>query len=173
MAVRTNGSLTGLAVLTLNGGEKVGRVQDAVFHAGTGRVTGFLIDGGGLLAKAKFLPAGLVESVGADALTVKSADVLSDSNPAASDPDELFAHALEGRPVVTMSGAALGKVTDTLIDANALTVVALVLATGMLDNALHGRPSLPFALIQTFGKDSLVVPDTYDPKAPEHHAPIA
>ena len=73
MAERTGRELAGLAVVTLAGGERLGRVDDVVFHAATGRVTGFLVSLGGLLGKTRFLPAGQAQSLGADALTVPGA----------------------------------------------------------------------------------------------------
>ena len=44
-------------------------------------------------------------------------------------------------------------------------LVSLVLTTGLLDNVLHGKPHLPVATIKAIGKDSIVIPDSYDPKA--------
>lgn len=169
MALRTGSELAGLAVVTLAGGERLGRVHDVVFHVASGRVTGFLVDGGGLFSKARFLPSAQVQSVGSDALTVAAEDALGERSPAQSDPDELEARSLEGRPVLSASGTVLGKVFDTLVDTEALTVPALMLSVGLLSNTVHGKPRLPLALVQTVGKDSLVVPDTYDPGAAEYH----
>ena len=171
MAVKTGGELSGLAVMTLAGGSRLGRVHDIVFHALSGRIVGFLVETGGLLSKPKFLPAGQVHSVGADALTVASADVLADMPQPQSDPDVLEARSLAGRAVMSEAGAAVGTVKDVLVETDALVVAALVLATGFLDNALHGRPSLPLSLVRTVGKDSIVVPKDYDPRAAEHNAP--
>lgn len=171
MPLRTVGELAGLAVVTLAGGERLGRLHDVVFHVSSGRVTGFLVDGGGLFHKPKFLPAGQVKNVGADALTISAADVLVETNPAEADPDELEGRPLQGRPVLNASGSVLGKINDVLIDAESLTVPGFVLSTGLIDNALHGKPHLPVAMVKTVGKDSIVVPDAYDPKSPENHAP--
>ncbi len=170
---RTGGSLSGLAVMALAGGERLGRVQDIVFHAPSGRVTGFLVSTGGVLTKTRFLPATQVQSIGADALTVPGADALGEGNPTAFDPDELEGKSLEGRPVLSESGTVVGKVTDVVVDTAAMMVSALVLATGLLDNALHGRPTLPLPLVRAFGKDSLVVPDAYDPHSSANHAPVS
>lgn len=171
MALKTGGELGGLAVMTLAGGARLGRVHDIVFHAPTGRIAGFLVDTGGLLAKPRFLPAGQVHSLGADALTVTDADALEEASLAQAEPDTLEARSLAGRPVMSEAGTAWGTVKDVLVETDTLVVPSLVLATGFLDNALHGRPSLPLPLVRTVGKDSLVVPNTYDPKASEHNAP--
>ena len=164
MAERTGRELAGLAVVTLAGGERLGRVDDVVFHAATGRVTGFLVGLGGLLGKTRFLPAGQAQSLGADALTVPGADVLQDKSAAQRDPDEVSGKSLEGLPVLNESGTVIGKVADIVVDDQAL-LVSLALATGLLDNVLHGKPHLPVATIKAIGKDSIVIPDSYDPKA--------
>lgn len=169
MALQTGAELTGLAVITLEGGERLGRLRDVIFHIASGRITGFLVDPGGMFAKPRFLPAGQVKSVGADALTVTAAEALAETIPTQDDPDEWEARPLEGRPVLNASGTALGKVADVLVDTTALTVPALTLSTGLVGNALHGKPRLPLSFVKTVGKDSLVVPDTYDPKSPEYH----
>lgn len=171
MAVKTGGELNGLAVMTLAGGTRLGRVHDIVFQPLSGRIVGFLVDTGGLLAKPKFLTTGHVHAIGTDALTVTDAEVLEDSSQAVADPDYLEARSLAGRAVMSEAGAALGTVKDVLVDTEGLVVPSLVLATGFLDNALHGRPTLPLAVVLTVGKDSLVVPSSYDPKAAANNAP--
>jgi uncharacterized protein YrrD len=142
-----------------------------VFNASSGRVTGFLVDVGGLFSKARFLPAGQVKSLGADALTVPGADVLGETNPAENDPNELEGRPLGGRPVMSASGTVLGKVSDVTVDTDTLTVPDLILSTGLIDNALHGKPRLPLTMVKTVGKDSIVVPDDYDPKTPDNPVP--
>lgn len=164
MATRTAGELNGLAVLTINGGERLGRVEDVVVYVQTGRVTGFLVDGGGLFKPARFLPAAEAQSLGADALTVKSVDALVDA-PKPLPEGEWLSKTLVGLPVVNEAGTALGKIADIAIDVDTLRVLAFTLSTGLLDNALHGKPHLPLEDVRTVGKDSVVVASTYDPKA--------
>ncbi len=170
MAAKTGGELSGLAVMTLAGGSRLGRVHDVVFHMPSGRIAGFLVETGGLLSKPMFLPAAQVRSLGTDALTVADADALGGNRQAQADPDLLEARALSGRPVMSETGTAVGTVKDILVDTETLAVSFLILATGFLDNALHGRPTLPLSLVRTVGKDSLVVPGSYDPKAAENNA---
>ena len=169
MATRTGSELRGLAVMTLAGGERLGRIHDTIFHAASGRVTGFLVDSNGVFSKPRFLPSGQVQSLGGDALTITTADALSKDNPASVDTDELEAHALDGRPVMSASGTVLGKIADVNIDTDSLTVPSFLLSVGLLSNTIHGKPRLPLALVKTVGRDSIVVPDTYDPGAAEYH----
>lgn len=159
--------------MSLADGERLGRLQDVVFHPSNGRVTGFLVDAGGLFAKPRFLPADQVKNLGADALTVMSDTALTDANPAVTDPDVFEAKPLEGRAVLNHAGTVLGKIFDVVVDTDALTTPEFVLATGLISNALHGKPRLPMNLVQTIGKDSVVVSDAYDPQAAESDAPAS
>jgi uncharacterized protein YrrD len=173
MAIRSGGELTGLAVITLEGGERLGRLHDVIFRMPLGQIAGFLVSGGGLFAKTQFLPISQVRSVGTDAVTITGAEALSDKNPANVGSDEFEGRSQEGCPVLSTGGTVLGKIADVLVDTDALTVSAFLISTGLVTNALHGKPRLPLALVRTLGKDSVVVPDTYDPGAAEYHGPSA
>ncbi len=169
MATKTAHELAGLAVMTLTGGERLGRVDDVVFVPATGQITGLLVDRGGMFSKPKFLPAGQIQSLGADAVTVTGEDALIEANPPQSNPAEVASKTLAGRPVLNPAGTVLGKVSDVAVDTDTLTVPSLVIATGLLDNALHGRPILPLSLVQTIGADSVIASEAYDPKSPNVH----
>ena len=151
-------------MVTLTGGERLGRIADVVFQAATGAVTGFLVDRGGMFSKARFLAAGQVQGLGADALTITSEEALSEATPTSAG--EFAAKPLDGRPVLNQAGTVLGRVADVAVDTKALSVPYLLLATGLLENALHGKPQLPLSEVQTIGADSIIVANTYDPKAP-------
>ena len=167
MATRTGRELAGLAVITLNGGERLGRVEDVLFLPSSGQVAGLLVDRGGMFSRPKFLPAGQIQSVGADAVTVAGEEALAEAGP---DPAAVASKTLDGRPVLNQAGTVLGKVTDVIVDTDSLLITALVLSTGLLDNALHGRPLLPLSLVQAIGADSVIASNSYDPKAPPAHS---
>ena len=163
MAIKTGKELSGLAVVSLTGGEKLGRVDDVVFDPSSGRVTGFFVDRGGMFSKPKFLPAGDVHVLGDDALTVASEKALLDGPSALTG--ELAAKTAENLPVLNPAGTVLGKVSDIGVDTQAMTVPYLILATGIIGDTLHGKPHLPVSAIQTVGADSVIVSASYDPKA--------
>jgi uncharacterized protein YrrD len=169
MTIKTSRELDGLAVVSLSSGERLGRVEDVVFHPASGRVTGFLVNRGGMFTKPKYLAADQVQALGADALTIKSEEALTDSDTVGAPPEDIAAKQLDGRPVLNQAGIILGKIADIALETEGLTVPYLVLATGLLDNALHGKPQLPLSLIQTIGADSVIVSNAYDPKPPDAH----
>lgn len=164
MAMKTGRELAGLAVVSLGGGDRLGRVDDVLFRLDSGRVTGFLVDRGGMFSKPKFLPTAQVQSLGADALTVPGEDALSDADSAGADPAEIAAKTLEGRAVLNPTGTVIGKVAGVLVETDGLLVPALLLATGLLNDVLHGKAHLPLASIQTIGADSIITTRNYDPK---------
>ena len=164
MAMKTARELGGLAVVTLTGGERLGRITDVVFQVTTGRVAGLLVDRGGMFSKPRFLASAQVRGLGADALTIEGEETLTEAAPASAE--ELAAKPLEGRPVLNQAGTILGKIADVAVDTEALRVPYLLLATSLLDNALHGKPQLPLSQVQTIGADSVIVSNAYDPKSP-------
>ena len=163
MALKTGHELAGLAVVTLTGGEKLGKIDDLVFNPSTGRVTGFFVDRGAIFSKPKFLPTGDVKSLGEDALTLESETALLDGPSALTG--ELAGKTVEGLPVLNTGGTVVGKVADVVVDTATLTVPHLLLAGSLIANTLHGKPHLPLADVQTIGADSVIVTDAYDPKS--------
>ena len=168
--MRTAGELSGLAVVSDAAGERLGRVQDVLFETSSGTITGLLVrTRGGLLAKSEFLPRLFVRRVGPDAVLVEAGAVLQEM-PAQPDQSEgsgsgsTSAHALDGRPVLDVSGRVVGDVADVLIDEVSLRVDALLLSGSFLGDLLHGKPRLPLAQVQTLGQDSVVTAPGYDPK---------
>ena len=70
--------LKGRAVVVLSNAEKVGQVEDVLFDAPFRQVLGFRVKKGGLLGKTEALPRESVTSIGADALTVPSQEMIND-----------------------------------------------------------------------------------------------
>ena len=163
MAEKTGRELAGLAVVTLAGGEKLGKIDDIVFNPATGRITGFFVDRGAIFSKPKFLPTGDVQSLGEDALTTESEAGLLDGPSALTG--ELSAKTVENLPVLNPEGTVLGKVADVGVDTVNFTVPYLVLSGSLIANALHGKPHLPISAVQTVGADSVIVSSSYDPKS--------
>ncbi len=167
MAIQTGRELAGLAVVSLTGGDRLGRVDDIVFDTTKAVVVGLLVDRGGMFSKPKFLEASHVRAVGSDALTIDSETALTEYDPAAAGPSAQPSKPLDGRPVLSEAGSIIGKIADIAVDTDTLQVPYFVLSTGLIDNALHGKPQLPLTLVQAIGADSVIVSNSYDPKATE------
>lgn len=159
--MRTAGQIYGLAVVIEGTGDRVGRIQDVLFEP-SGQVSAFLIHPGGLLAKPQILPRLFVRTLGDDALLIEGGRVLED---AARDPaveNSIHARGLDNRPILDDAGKVIGKVDDIVLDEPNLAVTALVVGTSTFNAMLHGKPRIPFAMVKTIGKDSVVIPATFD-----------
>jgi sporulation protein YlmC with PRC-barrel domain len=163
MVYLTGSELAGLAILTLTGGQRIGRIQDVVFCP-DGRITGFFVAGdGGRL----FLPAGQVRSIGGDALTIEDEQGLTPEREAPSGEGEYPSRSLHGRPVVGEAGTILGKIADIRVDTAALQVTMVLMTTGLMDSLLHRRKAIPIEMVRAIGEDSVIVSDVYDPASPD------
>lgn len=167
MAIQTGRELAGLAVVSLTGGDRLGRIDDVIFDAAKSAIVGVLVDRGGMFSKPKFLDASHVRAVGSDALTIDTETALTDYDPSALGTSAQPVKPLDGRPVLSEAGSIIGKIADIAVDTDTLQVPYFILSTGILDNALHGKPHLPLTLVQTIGADSVIASNAYDPKAPE------
>ncbi|MES2465282.1 MAG: PRC-barrel domain-containing protein [Armatimonadota bacterium] len=166
----TAGELSGLAVVSEGSGDKLGKVQDVLFDAPSGSVTAFLVHPGGMFTKPLLLPILAVRTVGADALLVEQGHVLE---AIASDPPlpgSLSVKSLDGRPVLDDTGKYLGKMTDVTLTADSLSVADLQYSGGVIDSMLHGKPTIPLAVVKAIGPDSIVVPASYG--APQEAAEV-
>lgn len=159
--MRTAGELSGLAVVGEGSGDKLGKIQDVLFEAGSGSVTAFLVHPGGLFAKALLLPRLAVRAVGADALLVEQGKVLEEVKSEPALPGSLSVNSLDGRPVLDDTGKFLGKTTDAVLSEDGLTVAAIQYSSGVLDSLLHGKQSVPLSVIKAIGADSIVIPASY------------
>ena len=167
MAIQTGREMAGLAVVSLTGGDRLGRIDDVIFDSAKAVIVGILVDRGGMFSKPKFLEATLVRAFGSDALTIDSEAALTEYDPAATGLSAQPAKPLGGRPVLTEAGSIIGKIADIAVDTDTLQVPYFVLSTGLLDNALHGKPHLPLTMVHTIGADSVIVLNSYEPKASE------
>lgn len=158
--------MAGLAVVSLSGGERLGRVDDVIFDFSKAAIVGILVDRGGMFSKPKFLDASHLRGLGADALTIDAEEALTEYDPSILGASAQPAKPLDGRPVLNGAGTIIGKIADIAVDTETLQVPYFVIATGLLDNTLHGKPHLPTTAIQAIGADSVIVLNSYDPKSP-------
>ncbi len=159
--MRTAGELSGLAVVGEGSGDKLGKLQDVLFEASSGRVTAFLVHPGGLFAKALLLPSLAVRSVGADAVLVEQGHVMEEIKSEPALPGSLSVKSLDGRPILDDTGKVLGKTTDVVLTGDGLSVAAIQYSTGVIDSILHGKPTIPLNVIKAIGEASIVVPSSY------------
>jgi uncharacterized protein YrrD len=134
--------LKGRAVLAVSTAEKIGQVEEVLFDAQFRQVLGFRVKRGGLFRKAQALLRDSVTSLGADALSVESPDVVNDEERFADLSHASTLAQVEQTKVVTEGGELLGTIAHLAIDEDARRVTAYVLASSLKDRVLRHDPEL-------------------------------
>jgi len=133
--------MTGKPVVSVAGGEKLGEIADALIDPGRVSLIGLVV-GNGRLGKEHVLPFDDVQTVGRDAVLVRTDEHLM--TPRAWREAEISATrstALRGRRVITAAGDEVGHVSDVLIDEANGTFAGLEVDHVRLPACAAGAPS--------------------------------
>lgn len=118
--------IIGKSVVSMSDGEKVGTVQDVIIDSGQLRATAIVLGG---TPGQGYLPFETVKSIGNDAVTIETAQVIqwaTQVNAATGRPTA----DLKKLPVMDASGTELGKLQDILVDIPSGQIVSLLVAGG-------------------------------------------
>src|SRR5688572_3849591 len=150
--------LKGRGVLALSNAEKIGQVEDVLFDAQFSQVLGFRVRRGGLFAKAQALLRDSVTSVGADALTVPSPDVINDEERIAELAHAATLSQVERTQVITESGDLLGTIAHLEMDDDARKVTAYVLSSSLRERMMrHDTESIKADEVLRLGEGGIMV----------------
>jgi uncharacterized protein YrrD len=119
-------------VVVMSNAVMVGQVEEVLFDAPFRQVLGFRVRKGGLLGKTEALPRESVTSIGADALTVPSQEMINDETRFAQLAGAATLSQVTGTKVVTESGQLLGTISQLEIDDDAHSVMAYVLSASLV-----------------------------------------
>lgn len=150
--------VSGLSVISIAAGEKLGSVGDVFLDAEGKKVIAMTVTngGGGLLssgsATSQLLDAGEIRSIGPDALTVQDDSCLSDAEP---DPEWLDLAAVLKHKVVTEGGVYVGQVASLDFDEQDMTVTHLEASPGFFKSNMK----IPAKHIVNLGHDLVMVAD--------------
>jgi uncharacterized protein YrrD len=150
--------LSGRGVLALSTAEKIGQVDDVLFDAQFRQVLGFRVKRGGMFGKAQALLRDSVTSVGADALTVQSPDVINDEERFDELTHTSTLSQVERTQVVTESGGLLGTIAHLEIDDDARKVTAYSLSSSLKDRVMrHDVQSIKADEVIRLGEGGIMV----------------
>lgn len=152
--------LKGRPVITIDGGERMGQITDAVLDLGQRKLVALLVTSGGLFGGNRYtLPTGSIHRIGPDAVMVRNrgslheGDNLPDNRTRVSD--------VRKRSVVTESGREVGYVAGLHVDDEyALSEVEMTAGAGLL-GIFGNTTAFPVSDVVAFGdvvtvKDSLL-----------------
>lgn len=152
--------LKGRAVLTLSDATKVGTIDDVLYDAEFRQVLGFRIKKS-TFSGAEALLRENVASVGRDAVTIATPEVINTENRFPSLANAATEGQGRGTKVVTEGGEFLGTVEDLEIDDQAQTVIGYLLTTSLIDRLRHRQPEIQAQQVVRLGAGGImIVPDS-------------
>jgi uncharacterized protein YrrD len=147
--------LIGKSIVSGNSGERLGTVADLLLDADSHRVVGLVV-AGGVLSAEQVLPYAEVQTLGTDAVIARSATGLITAKEWHAQPVVATrTSALKKKPVLTVSGRAVGDVRDILVDENGMVDSLEVSGAGLLRrrSTVANSPEL------RIGSDAVLIPD--------------
>jgi uncharacterized protein YrrD len=170
-------SLKGIAVVSIEQGEKVGTVDNVVFDLDSRRVIAFkLVKPGFLRSGGIVIKMTDIESIGKDAIMIRNKEKIREFK---SERD------LQGRPdlgqlsslrVVTEDGTFVGTLATVQFEPrNGVITEFEVTGAGFMDR-LRRNQSISTREVVSIGSDLMVIPDKYAPEGaskPDDDEPVA
>lgn len=148
--------LKGRAVVTLSNAAKVGTVDDVYFDAQYRTVLGFRIKKGAFSHREAVIRAN-VSSIGADALTVASPDVINNEDRFAELAGAATLGKVDGTKVVTESGHLLGVVKELELDDDIRSVLTYTLDASLIDRLRHREPQISGQQVLRIGEGGIMI----------------
>jgi sporulation protein YlmC with PRC-barrel domain len=149
--------LLGMPIMTVQEGLRLGTVKGVELDTAEGRIRYLHFDGAGNRTDGIIAWESL-RSVGSDAITVDSKDVVRETIPA-TDRDALTAY-VGDRPVVTESGERVGTVKSYDVDEQTGRVDRYHVAVGGVFSRWMGNEvQFTHEAIRGFGKDAIIIAD--------------
>ncbi len=163
-AIKRWSDLTGIAIVALATGSKVGTLDDFYFdpsaNPAANSIRGFRIKTGMFSHRA--LPANAINAIGQDAVTIDSEDTLLHEKDEAEYSTLPLGQSLLSYKVMSEGGTLIGTIGNVLLDITtpkALHVYAFELAGG-LRSRISGHYSTFYAQqVIHYGQDVLVIPE--------------
>ncbi len=153
--------LLGLSIISIEDGKEVGTIRDLIVNPAERAVECLVVDNGSRYQEVKILPFSLVEGVGEYAVTIQSADAITDmsEHPEVQGLLEQNVY-IKGTKVATKKGRLIGSVREYYVDEDnkgKIAVCELVPVNGGKNISL-----IKSEFVITFGKDILVVDENVE-----------
>ena len=168
--MRTTKELSGLAIIDVRDGKKLGTVGESVISPDDGRLLGFVIKRSALLNQEESaVDIEDVRSIGSDAVTVEGEEVVHrvDAMPESFRQARSGDRTLIGRKVITQGGSLVGKIADLVISENDRRATGMILGSGMFERG----DALSADRIASVGPDVVIV--TEEHAEPEARSPFS
>lgn len=152
--------LSGLAIVSLADGKKLGSSEDFFFEPATQNVYGIRVKTG--MLGHRVLLTTSISSIGQDAITTTNEEQLISESELKNMPTVVAGRNLDSYKIMSESGTVVGKLGNVLIDVsvpNHLRIASFEL-TGNLFQQIGGRyHTFSADRVIRYGEDVLVIPD--------------
>ena len=164
-------SLDGIAVVTIDSGEKVGAVDDMIFNLSERRLIAFRLGRSGLFGGERhFIDMSDVESIGSDAIMIRDRERVRDVRDNRDYSEMPTLGALTSLRVVTQAGSYVGNVSTVQIDPESGRLSQIDISSGGLMSMFRHALEVPAMEIVSMGTDVVVIPDRFGPRDEEQAA---
>lgn len=157
--------LKGIAVISINTGQKLGVVDQIALDPSGRHVAAFTVHSGGNtsmitteLPDASWLPVKKITAVGPDAITVRSTSALQAS---ADEQDLILSADILKRKVVTKGGTYLGDIAALHFDEKSLDITSFEISHGFLKSSTE----VSIDHLINIGEAIVIVDDAADPES--------
>lgn len=159
--------MIGKAVVSVNSGEKLGTVSDGLLEPGGVRLIGLVVRHG-VLGNEHVLPLSDLQTVGRDALLVRSDEHLVSAREwRKADVGAARSSSVRGRRVVTAAGEEIGHVSDFLTDEQTGGFGGLEVESTSLGGLRSRRIVVPASSAPRVGPDAVVIKENALASPPE------
>lgn len=150
----------GRPVIEISSGERIGVVSDVLFNEDNS-VCSLVVDRDGLLSGKGKIQICNVHSVGEDAVTIESNELIDPPNEEEDNGCLLSGdYAFVGKELFTEEGTVLGVVADVYIEEDSDNIVGYEVSDGLIADLVSGRKWLPFEQTVQIGDRIIVKADS-------------
>jgi uncharacterized protein YrrD len=152
--------LKGIAVVTVEGGEKVGNIEDILFNTSRRCIQAFRVSSGGLFGSNQRIELADVGNIGTDAVMVHDRSVLRDEPRDRDQAEYPNLDSITSLSIVTRSGDYVGNVGTVDVDEHTGKLPAVEASGGGIVG-MFMRKTIPMDQVISIGRDVMVIPDSF------------
>jgi uncharacterized protein YrrD len=163
--------VVGRPVVSVDSGERVGRVVDVLLNAESQQLVGVVLAGGVFGAEQVLLYSD-TQTLGRDAVLARRRSAILDTDTWRQKGVEVVrSSTLRGRRVLTNAGHELGTVADVYVDGDSGRVEAFEVHGAAFAGLIETRARVPLGDGVTVGADAVLVPEELVPDDAIGHPP--
>lgn len=157
LTLRTFSILKGLSVVTLHGGEEIGKVIDLLIN--NTAIAGIIIDKNGWLNRHLYLPLEKIHALGEDALVVEDKNRLTIFDKKKHPLYSLHSGSknIAGKMLMSTEGEKLGLLEDVYFDEALGNIVGYEVTDGFIADLKEGKQVLKTTAPLIVGEDVIVI----------------